>query len=237
LSDEVPIATTAIDAAASGGGSAGKGPPGRASSSGPPPIHRRRLSNYLLDKRLQLRYVIVVTLLSTLICGVLGTLIYRQEQQASSFLEEQLKAMSEGSANQNERELQVEITRDIESGDRALVGKMALAGLGLVVILSAYLVVMTHKVAGPLYKASLYFDKMAQGRFAKVTALRRGDMLQDFFSSFQEMNDAMRGRMIADLDVMERACKAARQANVSGELAAEVTHLEQHVAERRAQLS
>lgn len=240
MSDEVPIATTAIDAAASGGaskGSSSSGGSGGKGSSGPPPVYRRRLSNYLLDKRLQLRYVVVVTLLSTLICGVLGTLIYRQEQQASSFLEEQLKAMSDGSANQNERELQVEITRDIESGDRALVGKMALAGLGLVVILSAYLVVMTHKVAGPLYKASLYFDKMAQGRFAKVTALRRGDMLQDFFSSFQETNEAMRTRMIADLDVMERACKAARQANVSGELAAEVTRLEQHVAERRAALA
>lgn len=234
MSDEVPIATTAIDAASPGGSSSGKAPPG---AGGPPPVYRRRISNYLLDKRLQLRYVIVVTLLSALICGVLGTLIYRQEQQASSFLEEQLKAMSEGSANQNERELQVEITRDIESGDRALVGKMALAGLGLVIILSAYLVVMTHKVAGPLYKASLYFDKMAHGRFAKVTPLRRGDMLQDFFSSFQEMNEAMRERMIADLDVMERACKAARQANVSGELAAEVTRLEQHIAERRQQLA
>jgi signal transduction histidine kinase len=200
LSDEVPIATTAIDAAGSAGSGAG-GP----SPSGAPPVYKRRLSNYLLDKRLQLRYVVIVTLFSAIICGTLGTLIYRQEQQASSFLEEQLKAMSDGSANQNERELQVEITRDIESGDRALVGKMALAGLGLVVILSLYLVVMTHKVAGPLYKVTLYFNKMAQGRFAKVTPLRRGDMLQDFFSSFQETNEAMRERMLADLEVMERA--------------------------------
>lgn len=230
MSDDVPIATTAIDAAASGG--SGGNPPGPSRSG--PPVYRRRLSNYLLDKRLQLRYVIVVTLLSTIICGVLGTLIYRQEQQASMFLEEDLKELTSGDANLTE--FQAEVARDMESRDRALVIKMIGAGLGLVVILSVYLVVMTHKVAGPLYKASLYFDKMAHGRFDKVTALRRGDMLQDFFSSFQETSDAMRGRMIEDLDVMERACKAARDANVGGELAAEVARLEQHVTERRAQL-
>lgn len=229
MSDDVPIATTAIDAA--GGGSKDSGAP----PSGGPPVYRRRLSNYLLDKRLQLRYVIAVTLLSALICGVLGTLIYRQEQQASTFLEEDLKELTAGDASL--RDFQAEVARDMESRDKALVAKMIGAGFGLVLILSIYLVVMTHKVAGPLYKVSLYFDQMSRGRFAKVTPLRRGDMLQDFFSSFQETSEAMRKRMHSDLDVMERAVKAARNGNVSGELAEEVAKLEAHVAERRKQIA
>lgn len=229
MSDDVPIATSAIDAA--GGSSKGSGSPSSGRGS---PVHRRRLSNYLLDKRLQLRYVIVVSLLSALICGVLGTLIYRQEQQASTFLEEDLKELTAGDASL--RDFQAEVARDMESRDKALVGKMVGAGFGLVLILSVYLVVLTHKVAGPLYKASLYFDQMSHGRFTKVTPLRRGDMLQDFFSSFQETSEAMRKRMHADLDVMERACKAARNANASGELAEAVSQLEAHVAERRKQV-
>jgi hypothetical protein len=228
LSDDVPIASSAIDAA--GGSSNGNQP----ASPGGSPVYRRRLSNYLLDKRLQLRYVIVVSLLSALICGVLGTLIYRQEQQASTFLKEDLKELTAGDASL--RDFQAEVARDMESRDRALVSKMIGAGFGLVLILSIYLVVMTHKVAGPLYKASLYFDQMARGRFSRVTPLRRGDMLQDFFSSFQETSEAMRKRMQADLDVMERACKAARNANASGALAEAVTSLEAHVAERRKQV-
>jgi methyl-accepting chemotaxis protein len=225
LSDEV--ATPAIEAASgSGSGSAGSGPPAA--------VYRRRLSNYLLDKRLQLRYVIVVSLLSAIICGVLGTLIYRQEQQASTFLEEDLQELTAGDASL--REFQAEVARDMESRDRALVVKMIGAGFGLVLILSIYLVVMTHKVAGPLYKVSMYFDRMSSGRFTAVTPLRRGDMLQDFFSSFQTTKDAIRKRMDADLVVMERACKAARNANVSGALADEVAKLEKHLKERRDKL-
>ena len=52
--------------------------------------------------------------------------------------------------------------------DRALVYKMVGVGVGLVVILSLYLLIMTHKVAGPLYKVSLYFDQMAEGRLGNV---------------------------------------------------------------------
>jgi hypothetical protein len=247
LSDEVPIATTAIEAALEstldpvapedrqeGNRDASGEPPSSAS-----PVYRRRLANYLLDKRLQLRYVVVVTLMSTLICGVLGTLIYRQEQQASSFLEEDLKALTDGDASL--REFQAEVAQDMESRDHLLVGKMIGAGFGLVLILSVYLLLMTHKVAGPLFKISMYFDKMSAGRFAAVTPLRRGDMLQEFFSSFQDMSAAMRTRMQADLDVMERACKAARaaqaaQAGASDEVVEEIARLERHIAARRAQL-
>jgi hypothetical protein len=241
LSDDVPIATPAIEGAldldASAAETSAKPTPG-AAPSGPPagaPAYRRRLANYLLDKRLQLRYVVVVTLLSALICSVLGGLIYRQEERASAFLEEDLKALTDGDASLSD--FQVEVAQDMESRDHLLVGKMIGAGFGLVLILSIYLLVMTHKVAGPLYKVSTYFDKMSRGRFAVVTPLRRGDMLQDFYSSFQDMNVAMRARMLGDVELMERACKAARAAGVTGELAEEVGRLEQHVAERRAKLA
>lgn len=225
MSDELPIATSATEG----------GLPKRSEPTGSHPAYKRRISNYLLDKRLQLRYVVAVTLLSAIICGVLGTLIYRQEEQASAVLEEDLKALTAGDASLSE--FQVEVARDMESSDRLLVVKMVGAGFGLVLILSAYLLVMTHKVAGPLYKISSYFDRMAKGRFTAVTALRRGDMLQDFFSSFQDMNEAMRARMLSDVEQMERACAAARKAAVSGELAEELTRLERHVAERRARLA
>lgn len=223
MSDDLPIATSAIE----GGGGAAGPEAGEAA-------HRRRLANYLLDRRLQLRYVIVVTLLSVVICGSLGTLIYRQEQRASYFLEQDLKALTEGDASL--REFQAEVARDMESRDDALVGKMVGAGCALVLILSVYLLVMTHKVAGPLYKISMYFDKMSAGRFVDVTPLRRGDMLQDFFSTFQEMSAAIRGRMRLDLDAMERAAAALRAASPSENVVAELQRLDAHIAARRAQL-
>jgi hypothetical protein len=52
--------------------------------------HKRKFSNYLLDKKLQLRYVLVVTILSGVIAGALGFLIYQQRRAASESIEKDL---------------------------------------------------------------------------------------------------------------------------------------------------
>ena len=95
--------------------------------------------------------------------------------------------------------------------DRALVYKMVGVGIGLVVILSLYLVIMTHKVAGPLYKVSMYFDQMARGQARqRHGACDKGDMLQDFFGNFKEMHEAVRTRAQVrrdhDGERRDRAC-------------------------------
>jgi len=48
----------------------------------PRPRYKRKLSNYLLDKKLQLRYVLIVTVLSGVIAGALGFMIYQQRREA-----------------------------------------------------------------------------------------------------------------------------------------------------------
>src|SRR5690242_4771574 len=58
----------------------------------PRPRYKRKLSNYLLDKKLQLRYVMFVTILSGAIAGSLGYLIYQQRHTASASIESDLAA-------------------------------------------------------------------------------------------------------------------------------------------------
>jgi hypothetical protein len=122
---------------------------------------------------------------------------------------------------------------------------MVLVGFGLVVILSAYLVIMTHKVAGPLFKVSMYFERMAEGRIGNVMPLRRGDMLQDFFGDFKEMHESLRVRLQIDVDAMERALTALRDSQneadyrgeARGKLDDTLDALEQHLAHRKKQLA
>ncbi|MBA2540412.1 MAG: hypothetical protein H0V17_12300, partial [Deltaproteobacteria bacterium] len=172
--------------------------------------YKRRLSNYLLDKKLQLRYILVVTILSGIIAGSLGWMIYNQRHTSTLSIEDDLQALVEDADDIKA------ITGDYESEDRMLVYKMVGAGIGLVVILSLYLVIMTHKVAGPLFKTSIYFDRMAQGRLSVVTPLRRGDMLQDFFEKFKDMHDAVRQRAIDDVAAMEKAVQTLRESRNQG---------------------
>ena len=58
-------------------------------------------------------------------------------------------------------------------------------GLLLMIGLALYGIKMTHKVAGPLFKVSLYFAKMRDGRLDKVYNLRKGDQLVDFYEHFK----------------------------------------------------
>jgi hypothetical protein len=186
----------------------------------------------MLDKSLQLRYVLFVTILSAVIAGALGYMIYDQRRTASESIERDLKVLTKS------EDFQEQVVSGLQSDDQMLVYKMVVVGVGLVVILSAYLVIMTHKVAGPLFKISMYFDRMTEGRLGTVTPLRRGDMLQDFFSDFKAMHESIRARAIADVDVMDRALGALRDGEGKrGELDSALAALEQHVATRKKQLA
>jgi hypothetical protein len=169
---------------------------------------KRRLSNFLLDRSLQLRYTLVVTILSAIIAGSLGYLINEQRHSASSKIEDDLVALTNNDPSL--AAFQQEIADDMTAQDHALVYTMIGIGVGLVIILSGYLVIMTHKVAGPLFKTSTYFDRMADGRLGAVSALRRGDMLQDFFLQFKDTHEVVRARFATDLGVMENATQVLR---------------------------
>ena len=196
--------------------------------------HQRKLSNYLLDKNLQLRYILLVTILSALISGALGYMIYDQRRTASESIERDLQALTQADASR--QEFEDHVAGVLAADDQALIYKMIAVGLGLVIILSAYLVIMTHKVAGPLFKVSSYFDQMAEGRLGTVTPLRRGDMLQDFFSDFKAMHESLRTRAQTDVAAMERAVTALRDAETGGKLDDALAALDQHIALRKKQL-
>lgn len=155
----------------------------------------RKLSNYLVDKKLQLRYVIFVTALSALICGTLGYLIWQQSSVVTTILEQQVVEV-EGEMPAEIIEAANEKIGSIKSETNQMVVKMIGAGIGLVLVLSFFLVVLTHKVAGPLYKVTLYMDKMRDGRLDTVWPLRKGDMLQSFYGKFQSMHTSVRARHV-----------------------------------------
>jgi hypothetical protein len=209
-----------------------------AGSSGAKP-YRRRLSNYLLNKSLQLRYVGFVTVLSALICGVLGYLIWQQENLASAQV---LEAVDDTLCDMLDtaqcHELKTALDDDLTRHDNRLVLQMAAVGVGLVMVLFLYLVVMTHKVAGPLYKVSLYFEKMAQGRMGPSYPLRKGDMMQDFYDKFTDMHEAVRSRFQSENQLVGRFLQACREAGVSraGALGHRLDELETHHREREQAL-
>ena len=206
--------------------------------------YRRKLGNFILDKSLQLRYVAFVTVLSTLIASSLYYMIWRQMRQASDtvtaqaddpFLERELfnddpQALSELKDH----------VRSFKSNDNKLIVEGVLVDLALILVLSLYLIVMTHKVAGPLYKVSLYFDQMSEGRLTShIGQLRKGDMLQDFYSKFQSAHGVMRERFMRDNAVLSRFLEACEAADIrrEGALGEVLNRLQSHQEKRDNDLS
>ncbi|MCG8420033.1 MAG: hypothetical protein MJE77_19055 [Proteobacteria bacterium] len=194
--------------------------------------YKRRFRNYLLNKSLQLRYIGVVTVISAVLLGTLGTMIWQQKNLASSQILASMDKLELG-------EVRAQIDDDLTRRDTNWILRLVGVAVGLVFVLFFWLLVMTHKVAGPLHKVSRYFDRMAQGRLGETYPLRRGDMLRDFYAKFKAMHDAVRIRHQEENQVIARFLTACEAAGVKrqGELGARLDELEKHCEERKQALS
>ncbi len=91
---------------------------------------------------------------------------------------------------------------------------LAASGVLLVFGLAIYGLKMTHRVAGPLFKVSLYFAKMRDGRFDKVYNLRKGDQLVDFYEHFKEAHAGVVTREREDIAELRAVVAAAEGAGL-----------------------
>ncbi len=167
-------------------------------------LHRRHWRHYLIDKRLQLRYVGLVALLSAALCGLLGWLIWQQQNEASRGVQQGL-----ASIDYLTPEDKALVVGHMQSSDLNFVLVMFGVCLGLIAVLSLFLVALTHKAAGPLYKIGLYLDEIAAGRLPAVHDLRRGD-------EFKRMTEALRKRAEGEARTYGAFVAACEQAGVGG---------------------
>lgn len=66
-------------------------------------------------------------------------------------------------------------------------------------------VVVTHKVAGPLFKMKRLLGELAKGHFRVVARLRKGDELKYFFDAFNEAAEQLSQRQEEDIAELDSA--------------------------------
>jgi hypothetical protein len=96
---------------------------------------------------------------------------------------------------------------------------MIATGIALVLGLAGYGIKMTHRVAGPLFKISLYLGKMRDGRFDKVYNLRKGDQLVEFYDHFKHAHAGVVAMEQADIIRIKKVIEMAEAAGLSGHAA------------------
>jgi hypothetical protein len=163
-----------------------------------PEAHKRRLRNYLLNRSYQLRYTLIMVVLSSLLTAGLGYVWYQQMRVTSRTIE--VKAL----ATLSDEDVQA-IKDDMASQDRLRL--LVLVGFGVLfaAIVAGYGIMLTHKVAGPLYKMSLDMDKVRDGKLGPLYDLRKGDHLLDFFETFKQMHTALRKETESEVSTLDAA--------------------------------
>ena len=196
-----------------------------------PITYRRRMRNYLLDSRFQLKYTGFLVGVALVISGVTGVVLHsttRAVVSESSALVDESRKVSEVSRMNirdlasDSPELLTEFNREADAHDKALSDQQArlihgqqlmieslVGGLALMVVLIGLLgIYFTHKVAGPIFKMKRLLKQVGDGHLHVDARLRRGDELTDFFDTFTQMVQGLRQMESRQLQDVEAAIKA-----------------------------
>ena len=168
----------------------------------------RRLRNFLVDRDYQLRYALQMVVVSTVLTAALGVFIYRFNAEASRVVD--MRAMDPSD------EMAQALQQQFAHGERMLVlGLVAFAVL-LAMVLAAWQIVTTHKVAGPLYYIAHQVKRIRDGYLGRLHPLRKGDMLHGFFEDFRLMHATLRQRAENEAMLFARLAEEADKAGQAG---------------------
>ena len=159
---------------------------------------QRRMKNYLIDRRFQLKYTGMVLLVTVSVAGGLGYVAY-------GFSQGQTEALTAHIASQPD--LDPNTATDLEEfaqqEDRKIRNAIIAGVLLLTLALGFTGIIVTHRVVGPAYRMRRLFQHVGDGKIEITTGIRKGDELQELYHSFAEMVESLRdqrGEEIAQLE-------------------------------------
>lgn len=192
---------------------------------------QRRLRNYLLDTRFQVKYTSMVVGVTLLVAGVLGAVAYDQSHAQTEMMQLNMATSS--------AELTPEVQEFIEESareyDRNFLMSIILGVLAMTTALGVTGIVITHRVVGPAYKLKSLFRDVAQGHLRVYGRLRQGDELLDVFLEFEAMIEKLRAKQREEIDQLDLILARARDSGPSElvtELEALRARMEDELAEK-----
>jgi methyl-accepting chemotaxis protein len=170
---------------------------------------KRRVRNYLLDRRFQLKYTSMVMGVTLVVASMLGALAYRESKGQTEALQIQLMT---------QQDLDPQVAASLESFGRERDEHMLAAIIAGILVLALALgatgIVITHRMVGPAYRIRQLLATVARGHLRVDGALRKGDELQDVFMAFNLMVNNLRGRQSDEIAALDLAIAKAAAAGM-----------------------
>jgi methyl-accepting chemotaxis protein len=183
------------------------------------PQAKRRLRNYLLVPRFQLKYTAMVVGVTVVVAGVLGL-------QAYSYSTGQTEMVTINKMEAKGSAIDDRFIRDLEEYSRQADRKVALGIASGVLLLALALgitgIIVTHRLVGPAYRMRMMLREVRDGRLKVSGRLRKHDELQDLFEAFQEMITALRTAQEKEIALLDGAIERAKAAGTPSDAIADV---------------
>jgi HAMP domain-containing protein len=178
---------------------------------------QRKLRNYLLDRRFQLKYTSMVVLVTVTVAGGLGYVAY-------GFSQGQTEALTAHIAAQPD--LDTETAEDLErfarQEDRKVRNAIIIGVLLLTLALGVTGILVTHRVVGPAYRMRRLFEGIREGKLQITTGIRKGDELQDLYRSFTDMVESLRDERSEEIAQLEDTLAKMEAAGVQSDFITEL---------------
>jgi hypothetical protein len=180
------------------------------------PFYKR---TYLIDRSFQLKYTVILMLVGAAISLLFGALLYQAHVDATALMD-----------------LPDPFREVVSSGDRSFL----MLAFGVAVIMAAAMglfgVLVTHKVAGPIYVLTRYMTTLSQGHYPQMRPLRKSDELKEFFERFRGAVDAMRKRDGDEGAALRDAVRRLESVATSGEMKSALENVAK-IAQRKIEAS
>jgi hypothetical protein len=172
--------------------------------SGAPRLHRR---TYVIDRGFQLKYTLTLVVVGALVSALFGAMMYLAHLDAI-------------------RNLPPAVRGELGGAEGTLLALTATMSLLMAAALGLFGVLITHRVAGPVYVMSHYVSVLAKGRYPLMRPLRKRDELKGFFERFQDAIECLREREAEEAVQLEQAVATLKALPASPEVSQVIAGLE-----------
>ena len=170
---------------------------------------QRRMRNYLIDRRFQLKYTGMVLLVTVSVAGGLGYVAYGFSQGQTEQLTMQIATQLDLDAD-----TATDLEQFAQQEDRKIRNAILAGVLLLTLALGLTGIIVTHRVVGPAYRMRRLFEHVGDGKFEVTTGIRKGDELQELFHSFAEMVESLRDQRGEEIEQLEQTLIKMESAGV-----------------------
>ena len=178
---------------------------------------QRKLRNYLLDRRFQLKYTSMVVLVTVTVAGGLGYIAYGFSQGQTEALTAHIAAQPD-----LDTETAEDLERFAQQEDRKVRNAIIIGVLLLTLALGVTGILVTHRVVGPAYRMRRLFEGIREGKLQITTGIRKGDELQDLYRSFTDMVESLRDERSEEIAQLEDTLAKMEAAGVQSDFITEL---------------